>query len=172
MWRNGVILVMLVRIVGAKDTYLREASLVQCKSAIRADSSRYLGTSSKDIQKQKIHPRSRGLLHKAAWNLSYNRPRVFYSNRGVSATMGVEISHTHAYRFIKTKAFTSAVFKRLCQLLFIAKTQTTSLHPQSEVAYCSAVHEITGCIPSQKLFGRELRFSLISYSLARIVYAP
>lgn len=66
MWRNGVTLVMLVRVVGAKDTYLREASLVQCKSAIRADSSRYHGPSFKDNQKQKIHPRNRGLLHKVA----------------------------------------------------------------------------------------------------------
>ncbi|GFU77273.1 retrovirus-related Pol polyprotein from transposon 412 [Trichonephila clavipes] len=53
--------------------------------------------------------------------------------------------------------FDSEVCKRLCEILAIDKTRTTALHPQSDgMVERSAVHETTGCSPSQMLFGRDL----------------
>ncbi|GFX69234.1 retrovirus-related Pol polyprotein from transposon 412 [Trichonephila clavipes] len=52
----------------------------------------------------------------------------------------------------------SAVCKKLCEILAIDKTRTTSLHPQFDgLVERSAVHETTGYSPSQRLFGHDLR---------------
>ena len=81
--------------------------------------------------------------------------------------------------------FESDLFRKVCRLLDLDKTRTTPLRPQSDgmvtlksmlslfvsenqrgwdrhlalllMAYRSAVHETTGCTPSEMMFGRELR---------------